>query len=120
MIASIARYHRGSTPKDSHEAWQSLPVTAQPVVQDLSAILRVAEALDRSHRQVIQELKVMMNPYQGDDTAFGGKLLSLVPFLREGENCKAEAWALNEKKSYFETRFGVKLHFLIEASQAVR
>lgn len=120
MIASIARYHRGSTPKDSHEAWQSLPPTAQPIVQDLAAILRVAEALDRSHRQVIKELKVMMNPYEGADTTFGGKMLSLVPFVKDGENCKAEAWALNEKKAYFETRFGVKLHFLIEASQAVR
>ena len=120
MIASIARYHRGSTPKESHEAWQSLPVTAQPIVQDLAAILRVAEALDRSHRQVIKDLKVMMNPYQGVDTTAGAKMLSLVPFVKDGENCKAEAWALNEKKAYFETRFGVKLQFLIEASQAVR
>jgi exopolyphosphatase/guanosine-5'-triphosphate,3'-diphosphate pyrophosphatase len=120
MIASIARYHRGATPKDSHEAWQSLNSTAQPIVQDLAAILRVAEALDRSHRQLIKDIKVMMNPYQGTDTGFGGKLLSLVPFVKDGENCRAEAWALNEKKEYFESRFGVKLHFLIEASQAVR
>jgi len=123
MIASIARYHRGAAPKDSHEAWQALTLTMRPIVQDLAAILRVAEALDRSHRQVIQELKVMINPYQGADTTFGGRpqqMLSLVPFIKSGENCRAEAWALNEKKEYFENHFGVKLNFLVEASQAVR
>lgn len=119
MIASIARYHRGAAPKDSHEAWQLLSESAKPIVQDLAAILRIAEALDRSHRQVIQELRLMMNPYGGDDTTSGGKMISLVPFVREGENCRAEAWALNEKKAYFESRFGVKLNFLVEASQAV-
>lgn len=123
MIASIARYHRGSAPKDSHEAWQALNATMRPIVQDLSAILRVAEALDRSHRQVIEDLKVMINPYQGADTTPGVrplKMLSLVPFVKEGENLRAEAWALNEKKEYFESNFGVQLNFLIEASQAVR
>ena len=124
MIASIARYHRGSAPKDSHEAWQALNVSARPIVQDLSAILRVAEALDRSHRQVIQDIKVMINPYQGAvDTTPGVKpvkMLSLVPFVKDGENLRAEAWALNEKKEYFESNFNVQLNFLIEASQAVR
>ncbi len=123
MIASVARYHRGAVPKETHEAWQSLNPTMKPIVQDLAAILRVAEALDRSHNQVIEELKVMMNPYQVTDTTGGikpQKMLSLVPFIKPGENCLAEAWALNEKKEYFEQHFGVRLHFLVEASQAVR
>lgn len=122
MIASIARYHRGAVPKESHEAWQALNPQMKPIVQDLSAILRVAEALDRSHRSVIKEIRVMMNPYQqGADTAGrAAKVLSLVPFVKEDESCRAEIWALNEKKEYFEDNFGVQLHFLVEASQAVR
>ncbi len=122
MIASVARYHRGAAPKESHEAWQFLLPNMKPIVQDLAAILRIAEALDRSHRQVIQDIRVMMDPYNtngGQGSKGSPRILSLVPILKAGESCRAETWALNEKKEYFELHFGVKIQMLVEASQAV-
>ena len=53
VIASIARYHRGKCPKESHENWQALDPILRPVVEKLSAILRIAEGLDRSHAQLV-------------------------------------------------------------------
>jgi hypothetical protein len=62
IIASVARYHRGSEPKVTHEAWYSIGVEDRKLVWDLAAILRLAEALDRSHKQVIKNITVVFKP----------------------------------------------------------
>lgn len=59
LIALLARYHRKSDPKPTHTGFQSLPPADQERVLRLSGILRVADALDRSHRQLIQHLRVI-------------------------------------------------------------
>jgi exopolyphosphatase/guanosine-5'-triphosphate,3'-diphosphate pyrophosphatase len=53
IIALVARYHRRSTPKTSHEEYARLPSGRRRTVRTLAAMLRVAENLDRSHSQVI-------------------------------------------------------------------
>jgi len=57
IIACVARYHRKSTPQDSHLLFKSLPLGRQILVQKLSAILRVANSLDSSHRQKIEKIE---------------------------------------------------------------
>ncbi len=58
VIAAVARYHRKSTPSDKHPIYQSLPPRRQIKVQKLSAVLRIANALDQSHRQKVRRLTV--------------------------------------------------------------
>ena len=53
IIASVARYHRGPHPKDRHRAYASLASRDRLVVSKLAAILRVADGLDRTHRNVV-------------------------------------------------------------------
>jgi exopolyphosphatase/guanosine-5'-triphosphate,3'-diphosphate pyrophosphatase len=53
IIALIARYHRKSPPKKSHEEFGALKTKARNVVRTLSAFLRFAENLDRTHAQVV-------------------------------------------------------------------
>ena len=53
VLASLARYHKGGRPKDSHENWRRLNPYLQAVVEKLAAILRIADGLDRSHRQIV-------------------------------------------------------------------
>lgn len=60
MIASIARYHRKATPQKSHYNYVSLSSEAQLVVQKLSSILRIANALDAAHKQKIKQIDVQM------------------------------------------------------------
>jgi exopolyphosphatase/guanosine-5'-triphosphate,3'-diphosphate pyrophosphatase len=49
LAAVIARYHRKAMPKKSHSEYTSLPVEDQMLVSALASILRIADALDRSH-----------------------------------------------------------------------
>ena len=58
MIASIARYHRRSPPRRSHDAYEALSPKRRKAVRALSAILRFAETLDRSHAQVINGVEL--------------------------------------------------------------
>ncbi|RPI56922.1 MAG: Ppx/GppA family phosphatase [Acidobacteria bacterium] len=53
MIALVARYHRKSAPKKSHADFGALGGKNRKIVRTLSAILRVAETLDRSHAQAV-------------------------------------------------------------------
>ena len=53
VIALIARYHRKSPPSKGHAGFKSLGPKRRKAVRTLSAILRVAETLDRSHAQVV-------------------------------------------------------------------
>ncbi len=53
MIAAIARFHRGSPPKRSHEEIVGLPSAARRAAIQLAAILRVAECLDGNHVELV-------------------------------------------------------------------
>jgi exopolyphosphatase/guanosine-5'-triphosphate,3'-diphosphate pyrophosphatase len=53
-IAQIVRFHRGKAPSASaHETFALLKPWTQHVVEKLSAIIRVADALDRTRRQAV-------------------------------------------------------------------
>lgn len=61
MIACIARYHRKGTPSNAHLLYNALSCEHQILVQKLSALLRMANALDRSHKQKIKKMDVAIN-----------------------------------------------------------
>jgi exopolyphosphatase/guanosine-5'-triphosphate,3'-diphosphate pyrophosphatase len=56
VIALVARYHRKSRPKRAHGDYGVLPARRRQVVRVLSAILRLADGLDRSHHQLVSGL----------------------------------------------------------------
>jgi exopolyphosphatase/guanosine-5'-triphosphate,3'-diphosphate pyrophosphatase len=49
LVAQVARYHRKSPPEADHEEFQALKPAAQKSVMILGGILRIADALDRTH-----------------------------------------------------------------------
>jgi exopolyphosphatase/guanosine-5'-triphosphate,3'-diphosphate pyrophosphatase len=61
VMANVARYHRRSTPKSRHSHFKKLDKNVKARVEKLSAILRVADGLDRSHFQNVRELEVKKN-----------------------------------------------------------
>jgi len=64
------------------------------LVNDMAATLRLAEALDRSHRQVVQRVEFdLQTPGKGQE-----KTATLLIFVRPGESWEPETWALKEKK----------------------
>lgn len=62
MIANIARYHRKSHPTLKHLPFSQLSVVQQDVVRKLSAILRVADALDYGRQAKVREIQCKKRP----------------------------------------------------------
>ena len=58
IVANVVRYHRRALPSPSHGAYMSLHRADRIVVNKLAALLRVADALDRSHQARVRDLQV--------------------------------------------------------------
>jgi exopolyphosphatase/guanosine-5'-triphosphate,3'-diphosphate pyrophosphatase len=99
LIATIARYHRRSPPKDRHEAFQLLLPEERIVVRRLAGLLRVADGLDRGHRRHVQKLQVLRT----------GKALRIDVYATEG--AELEVWSAQQKADLFEEVFGGKVGF---------
>jgi exopolyphosphatase/guanosine-5'-triphosphate,3'-diphosphate pyrophosphatase len=56
LVAQIARYHRKAIPKPEHTDFHALPRPAQKEAMILGGILRVADALDRTHSGRIEKV----------------------------------------------------------------
>nr|WP_235620798.1 Ppx/GppA phosphatase family protein [Halothece sp. PCC 7418] len=103
IIANIARYHRKSKPKKKHTNFQNLPdKTTKKMVSEVSAILRLAVALDR--RQIGAITAVHCN-YKEEKQE-----LELELFPKDvNDDCALELWNLDDKKVIFENEYGVKV-----------
>ena len=58
VMANVARYHRGASPKRKHRNFSELAPDLRGQVQRLSALLRVADGFDRGHVGAVSDLKV--------------------------------------------------------------
>jgi len=58
IIASIAKYHDEILPNFSHENYNHLSRDERIKVSKLSAILKIAEALDVSHKQKVKDISI--------------------------------------------------------------
>ncbi len=58
LLANVVRYHRRAMPKASHAPFRALTTAEQRTVMHLSAMLRIADALDVSHFGVIDDVQV--------------------------------------------------------------
>jgi exopolyphosphatase/guanosine-5'-triphosphate,3'-diphosphate pyrophosphatase len=85
LIGNIARYHRKTPPEDDHRTLKNLPPEHRDTMEVLAGILRVANALDRSHFGVIK----------GIECAIGAKSLELL--LTTTEDAALEVWAARER-----------------------
>ncbi len=107
-IANLARYHRKSCPKKKHDTYRSLDSKSHRLMVDqLSPLLRLAVALDRRQIGAIRQVQVHHQP---DD---GKLMMHLVPQNPQDE-CLLELWGLDQKKSCFESTYGLKLVTLLE------
>jgi exopolyphosphatase/guanosine-5'-triphosphate,3'-diphosphate pyrophosphatase len=58
VVANVARYHRGAPPSKAHPSYGSLAKPMREQVRRLSAILRLADGLDRGHISAVDRVKV--------------------------------------------------------------
>ena len=101
VIANIARYHRGSPPKERHLEFAALNDADRETVIKLGAILRVADALDRSHESNITDLRCVRD----------GDVIRIQ--ARSMVDCESELLEADRKREPFEQVFQCTLEFNI-------
>ena len=99
IVANVVRYHRGSVPKPTHVPYMSLPKADRAVVAKLSAILRVADALDQSHQQKIRSFD--LEP---------GRESYVLWIPEEAGDISVERDGLRQKGEMFVDVFGAAIH----------
>jgi exopolyphosphatase/guanosine-5'-triphosphate,3'-diphosphate pyrophosphatase len=97
MVANLARYHRKGEPAEHHEQLMSLSGSERNRVTRLAAILRLADALDREHRQAVHAIAST----RADS--------SVVLELQSTGDLLLERWAVQRKAGLFEKTFGLKV-----------
>jgi exopolyphosphatase/guanosine-5'-triphosphate,3'-diphosphate pyrophosphatase len=97
LIALVARYHRRSPPAPAHPEFARLDRAERALVLQLSAILRVADALDRSHSQRIRIAGFLRT---GDELSLG---------VEDVGDLSLERVALETKGGLFETVYGMRV-----------
>jgi exopolyphosphatase/guanosine-5'-triphosphate,3'-diphosphate pyrophosphatase len=105
-IALVARYHRRGHPRRRHPAFGALPKASRRAVRLLAGILRIADALDRSHRQVVRSVSAAER---------GGGLRLRCEAVG---NCELEAWGVGRRAELLAQALGrpLRLDFVAEAA----
>lgn len=85
ILGNIVRYHRKSLPTRDHFHFKVLEQRQRLMVRVLAGILRIADQLDRGHRNEVDGLRVMV-----DATTIHIDLLSNDELSHEIENAQAE------------------------------
>jgi exopolyphosphatase/guanosine-5'-triphosphate,3'-diphosphate pyrophosphatase len=58
LVANVARYHRRALPSQNHKLYSILTEQEQRLVSVLASILRIADGLDRTHKQAMSGITV--------------------------------------------------------------
>jgi exopolyphosphatase / guanosine-5'-triphosphate,3'-diphosphate pyrophosphatase len=99
VIALVARYHRQGTPKKSHEGYGDLGGKLRATVRMLSAVVRLAEGLDRSHAQALAGIDFLPS---GED---------YLARLRTRGDAELELWAAQRHVSPLERELDRPIRF---------
>jgi exopolyphosphatase / guanosine-5'-triphosphate,3'-diphosphate pyrophosphatase len=105
VIANIARYHRKSTPKRKHLPFQQMSKDHKRLVRHLSIFLRLASALDRRHKGVVEAVRCVIQ----------SRIVQLFVQPRDpGDTCEIEIWNAEFKKAEFEEMFAYGLQLFLD------
>ena len=100
MIANVARYHRKAPPAPAHSQLAEFSRPARRTLEALSALLRIADGLDRSHFGVIQSLNVTV-----------AKTVS-IQLVATGD-AELELWTARARANLFEKLFRRQVEFVL-------
>ncbi|HET6487577.1 MAG TPA: HD domain-containing protein, partial [Spirochaetia bacterium] len=100
LVANVARYHRKGAPSLQHPEFALLSAADRSRVRRMASLLRIADALDKEHREKLSRIAVRQRDGRVEILAGrGGELL-------------LEKWALEKKADLFRRTFGAPV-FLI-------
>ena len=100
IVSEITKYHKGSIMPQDSETFLMLPRTSRMMILKLTAILRIADALDRGHIQKFTDFTMSIEQN------------SLIIHTKKEINTVLEKIALSEKAGMFESVFGYNVILL--------
>jgi exopolyphosphatase/guanosine-5'-triphosphate,3'-diphosphate pyrophosphatase len=103
ILANLVRYHRRANPKRRHAPFAALPNRARETVKALSSILRIADALDRSHYSHVDAVRCRRSK-----TKIRFQLVTDARF----SNVDLDLWAAKKAAAYFEKLYGIETEFI--------
>ncbi len=97
MVSNVARYHSMVKPDMSDANFEALPRGRRTKIAKLVAIIRLADALDRSHKQKLTIQSVQLKE----------KILILNVRCAVNIDTTLEEWTFNQKSDFFVEVFGI-------------
>ena len=97
IISEIAKYHRGSSVPQDDESFHLMSRVDRLTILKLTAILRIADAMDRGHIQKFSDFTIKLEHN------------TLIINTKKSKNTVLEKIALTEKAGMFESVFGYKV-----------
>ena len=100
IVSEIAKYHKGNSVPQDEDSFLMLPRSDRMKILKLTAILRIADALDRGHIQKFSDFSI--------------KIQNNTMYLKtkKSHNTVLEKIAMSEKSGMFESIFGLKVILL--------
>ena len=102
IIGQVARYHRKAAPKDSDEGYGALAKGERRTIRTLSALLRIADGLDRSHYSVVRAVTVVRR---------GERLI--LQLSTEGDDAELEIWEARRRAGLLGEVLGLDIDFQV-------
>ena len=88
LVALISRYHRKKGPSRKHEEFAAIAPDDQAIVRRMSALLRVADGLDRGHTASVERVTATLEPKR--------LVIQVVP-RTAGTDLSLECWGAERK-----------------------
>jgi exopolyphosphatase/guanosine-5'-triphosphate,3'-diphosphate pyrophosphatase len=102
LLSHTVRYHRKSTPKDTHASYVALSESLRRRVRIHAALLRVADGLDRTNQQLVRSVRCRIL----------SKEIELV-LTTNAEDLELELWSARRKADLLEEVFHRKARFIV-------
>jgi len=105
LIATTALFHRKGAPNARQPEFAALDTTSRSIVRMLSALLRLAESLDRSRSETVTDARLVSAP-DGH----------LVLDLTADSDAQLELWGLENRGKAIEKAFGRRIEVRLTQS----
>jgi exopolyphosphatase/guanosine-5'-triphosphate,3'-diphosphate pyrophosphatase len=103
VIANVARYHRGASPRRKHGNYGALDKPMRKRIKRLAAILRVADGLDRSHMGAVSDIRVRWTQ----------RAIRITPVPRRAkDSLRLEVWGAHRKSELLASVAGLPVEIV--------
>ena len=103
LIANIVRYNEFTMPTREDVEYAKLSESDRLLVSKLVAIFRLCNALDKSKKQKLKNMKIKLS----DE--------NLIITAESNENVCLEKWAVDKCSAFFEEVFGLKVKLVVRS-----